>query len=47
MIVTIIQGLLKEGSKKKKNYCESACGHRAVKVRQQEKKIIVKMLMTT
>jgi len=26
MIVTIIQGLWKEGSKKK-NYCEGACGH--------------------
>jgi len=35
MIVTIIQGLWKEGSKKK-IYSEGACGHTVVKGRQQE-----------
>jgi hypothetical protein len=34
MIVTIIQGLWKEGSKKK-NYSEGTCGHSVVKGRQQ------------
>jgi hypothetical protein len=34
MIVTIIQGLWKEGSKKK-IYSEGACGHSVVKGRQQ------------
>jgi hypothetical protein len=28
-------------------YCEGACGHKVVKGRQQEKKIIVKMLVAT
>ncbi len=44
MIVTIIQGLWKESSKKK-NYCEGACGHMVVKGRQQENKFIVKVLV--
>jgi len=30
MTITIIQGLWKEGSKKKENYCESVCGHVAL-----------------
>jgi hypothetical protein len=30
MTVTTIQGLRKEGHKKKKNYCEDACDHMAL-----------------
>jgi hypothetical protein len=36
---------VKGRQQEKKNYCEGACGHRAVKGRQQEKKFIVKLLV--
>jgi hypothetical protein len=36
-----------KGRQQKKNYCEGACGHKVVKRRQQEKKIIVKVLVAT
>jgi hypothetical protein len=45
MTITIIQGLWKESSKNFFFYCEGACDHNAVKGRQQEKKIIMKVLV--
>jgi hypothetical protein len=43
MTITIIDCEKKVTSKK--IYCEGACDHRAVKRRQQEKEIIVKVLV--